>query len=214
MTDDRSHAVYTPTLLRWYDVIVLGVSNRLIWRCPTGCMLEFFNQHVSGNHLDVGVGTGYFLDRGRFPVDHPRVVLMDANPHCLASAARRIARYQPQTVLCDITRPIEYDGERFDSISLNYVLHCLPGALPQKAIVLDHLRPLLNPGGVLFGATLLAEGVGRTWAARRLMAIYNRRGIFGNAEDRLHDLRCELGRRFEGSSIHTMGCSALFTARG
>lgn len=213
MTDDRSHAIYSPALLRWYDVIVLGISNRLIWRCPTPRLLALFNRHVSGNHLDVGVGTGYFLDRCRFPVESPRVTLLDANPHCLATAARRLARYQPRTVRCDIARAIAYDGERFDSISLNYVLHCLPGALPHKATVLDHLRPLLNPGGVLFGATLLAEGVRRSWAARRLMAAYNRRGIFGNAGDALDDLRREFQRRFEEVQIDVVGCAALFVAR-
>lgn len=213
MTDDRSHAIYSPALLRWYDVIVLGISNRLIWRCPTPRLLDFFNRHVSGNHLDVGVGTGYFLDRCRFPVEHPRVTLLDANPHCLKAAARRLARYQPQTIRCDITQPIEYQGERFDSISLNYVLHCLPGPLPQKARVLDHLRPLLNPGGVLFGATLLAEGAPRSWAARRLMAAYNRQGIFGNAADSLDDLRVELERRFDEVQLEVVGCAALFTGQ-
>ncbi len=213
MTDDRSYAIYTPTLLRWYDVIVLGISNPLIWRCPTGRMLEFFNRHVSGNHLDVGVGTGYFLERCRFPVEHPRVVLMDANPHCLTAAACRLARYQPQTIRSDVLRSIDYDGERFDSISLNYVLHCLPGTLAQKSVVLDHLRPLLHPGGVLFGATLLAGGVARSWAARWLMGVYNRRGIFGNAADTLDDLQRELQRRFEEVRIEVIGCAALFVGQ-
>lgn len=210
---DRSYAVYSPRLLRWYDFIVLRLSNRLIWRCPTPRLLEFFNRHVTGNHLDVGVGTGYFLDRCRLPVDQPRIVLMDANAECLRTAAARIARYRPLSVRYDVTQPIDWDGERFDSISLYYVLHCLPGTLPEKAIVLDHLRPLLNPGGVLFGSTLLAAGLPRTWTARRLMAAYNRQGIFGNAADRLDDLRQELDRRFETVELETAGCGALFAGR-
>ncbi len=28
---------------------------------------------------------------------------------------------------------------RFDSIGLNFLLHCLPGTLREKAIVFDHL---------------------------------------------------------------------------
>lgn len=212
-TDDRSFAVYSPRLLRWYDFLVLGVSNRLIWRCPTARLLEFFNQHVTGNHLDVGVGTGYFLDRGRFPIEQPRLVLMDANRNCLEAAAKRVERYRPQLVQCDITRPIDWTAPRFDSISLNYVLHCLPGSLRQKACVLDNLLPLLNPDGLLFGSTLLSSGVQRSWTARRLMSAYNHKGIFGNASDSLDDLHTVLRSRFRDVQIETSGCGAMFAAR-
>jgi hypothetical protein len=67
------HAVYTKRMLGIYDFLVLGLSNRLIWRCPTQRLIEHYNRHVTSNHLDVGVGTGYFLDRCRFPSAAPRV---------------------------------------------------------------------------------------------------------------------------------------------
>ena len=54
-----------------------------------------------------------------------------------------------------------------------------------KAIVFDHLRPLLNPGGVLFGATILAAGV---------------------------DREAGLRTRFSQVDLRTIGCGALFTA--
>lgn len=52
-------AVYSKPLLSGYDLWVLGFSNTFVWRCPTRLLLEFYNEHISGNHLDVGVGTGY-----------------------------------------------------------------------------------------------------------------------------------------------------------
>jgi hypothetical protein len=184
-----------------------------VWRCPTVRLLENFDRHVTGNHLDAGVGTGYFLDRCRFPVEHPRIVLLDPNPNCLQAAARRLSRYQPQSVQADLWQPPPCDMPPFDSISLNYVLHCLSGPLEEKARVLDHLRALLNPGAVLFGATLLASGVRLNWAARRLTAAYNRRGIFGNSGDSLHELRAALTSRFAAVELETVGCAALFAAR-
>ena len=33
--------------------------------------MALYQASVSGNHLDVGVGTGYFLDHVRFRVDGP-----------------------------------------------------------------------------------------------------------------------------------------------
>ena len=82
------HAVYTKRMLGIYDFLMLGLSNRLIWRCPTQRLVEHYNRHVTANHLDVWVGTGYFLDRCRFPSNPPRVALMDRLTHALAAFER------------------------------------------------------------------------------------------------------------------------------
>lgn len=206
-------AVYSPRTLRLYDMVVLGLSNRFVWRCPTRELLALYDQNVTGNHLDVGVGTGYFLDRCRFPIERPRIVLMDLNENCLAAAATRIDRYKPTTVHRNVLEPIDFAGERFDSIGLNYLLHCLPGTMADKACVFDYLRPLLNPGGVMFGSTLLSDGVTTNPLARRLMAVYNQKGIFCNTADSRSALEIELRRRFAESHVRIVGCAALFRAR-
>jgi SAM-dependent methyltransferase len=206
-------AAYSPALLAWYDFLVLNVSNRWIWRCPTPKLLELYNTSVSANHLEVGVGTGYFLDRCRFPTPTPRLVLADLNEHCLAATSRRVARYNPETLHHDAFQSLPSALGKFDSIGLNYVLHCLPGDLTAKSVVLDHLRAALNPGGVLFGATLLAEGTTHSFLARRLMAHYNRLRIFDNLQDRLVDLQVALSQRFQIVQIDTIGSVARFVAR-
>src|SRR5271169_5767762 len=102
-------AVYTKRMLGAYDFLVLSISNRLIWKCPRQHLLEHYNRHVSANHLDVGVGTGYFLDRCRFPSHTPRVALMDLNRNSLDFAARRIARYKLETYIRNVLEPIAID---------------------------------------------------------------------------------------------------------
>ena len=206
-------AVYSRRTLPLYDFAVLGISNRFIWKCPTPRLVAHYAQHLSANHLDVGVGSGYFLDHGRFPVANPRVALMDLNPASLAHAARRIARYRPQIWRRNVLEPIEFADEPFDSIGINYLLHCLPGSIADKAVAFDHLKPLLKPGACLFGATLLHGGVPRSAAARGLMALYNRQGIFANRHDDLAGLRHELQRRFGEVSLEVVGCAALFVAQ-
>lgn len=206
-------AVYSPRVLRMYDWLVLGLSNRFIWRCPARHLKRLYAEHLTGNHLDVGVGTGYFLDRCPFPTESPRVALMDLNAHCLQAAAARIARYEPVLLTRNILEPIPFDGAPFTSIGLNYVLHCLPGSISEKGVVFDHLRPLLAPGGVLFGSTLLSAGVHSNLVARRLMAAYNGKQIFSNTADSLDDLRSALETRFAEWSVETVGCVALFTAK-
>ena len=146
-------AVYTRRTLSAYDFMVLGVSNRLIWKCPTQRLVQHYNTHVTGNHLDVGVGTGYFLDTCRFPSPTPRVALMDLNQNTLDVASKRIARYKPKTYRRNVLDPVQLDAALFDSIGINYLLHCVPGTIEAKAVAFDHLKALMEPGAVIFGCS-------------------------------------------------------------
>jgi 2-polyprenyl-3-methyl-5-hydroxy-6-metoxy-1,4-benzoquinol methylase len=206
-------AIYSKRTLGAYDLVVLGISNRFIWKCPTAGLEQHYNEHVSANHLDVGVGTGYFLDRCRFPSATPRVALMDLNPEALAFAARRIARYRPETYRRNVLEPIAVEAERFDSVAINYLLHCIPGSIESKAVAFDHLKALMKPNAVLFGSTLLQGGVPRSWIAKRLMAAYNKKGIFSNERDDLDGLHRALTSRFREVSVQVVGCAALFSGR-
>ncbi len=206
-------AIYTKRTLAIYDLVVLGISNRFIWKTPTQRLEEHYNSHVTANHLDVGVGTGYFLDRCRFPSSVPRVALMDLNADTLRFASQRIARYSPETYRRNVLEPISVDTGKFDSIGINYLLHCVPGHIESKAVAFDHLKALMNPGAVLFGSTLLQGGVQRNWAAKRLMAAYNRKGVFSNQSDDLDGLKRELGKRFKDVTVEVVGCAALFSGR-
>ncbi len=205
-------AVYGKRVLRLYDFFVLGLSNRFIWRCPTPRLLAHYDRHVTDNHLDVGAGTGYFLDRCRFP-SAPRVALLDLNINTLEFAGRRIARYRPEIYLRNVFAPLAMNGPGFDSVALNYLLHCLPGSIPAKGEIFDHLKAVMNPGAVLFGSTLLRRGVPLGALGRGLMALYNRKGIFSNEHDTLDGLERQLGKRFRDVSVHVEGSAALFSAR-
>lgn len=206
------HAFYTRRSLAVYDLAILGYFSRLAWRCPAARVLAHYDRHVSANHLDVGVGTGYFLDRCAFPSppDHPRLVLLDLSTACLEAASKRVARFAPEVIEANVLRPISYDGPRFDSVGLNYLLHCLPGDMASKAVALDHLIALANPGATVFGATLLHDGVPRNWFARKVMARNNAHGIFTNTSDSLDGLRSAISERLSGSSIDVVGCVGLF----
>ena len=211
-------AVYGNLTLKVYDWYVLGLSNRLAWRCPVSEVIALYDANLAPRHLDVGVGTGYHLDRAHTHADQS-IALLDLNDKSLGHTARRIARYQPVTYRRDVLEPIELvrpDGTAeapFGSIGMSYLLHCLPGPMANKARAFDHLLPHLGDDGVLFGATILGRGVTANRLARTLMKIYNRKGIFGNEDDGLDELRAQLGRRFGRVDIAMRGCVALFSAR-
>ena len=206
-------AVYTARSLKLYDAVVLGFSNRFLWGCPTAELLAHYDANVSANHLDAGVATGYFLDACRFPAERPRLGLLDLNPLCLEAAARRVARYRPETFQADVLAPLSLPVEPFDSLGVTYLLHCLPGPMSRKEAALANLKAVLAPGGRVFGATILGRGVAHNRLGRRVMAFYNRRGIFGNAEDNLAGLREALAAQFHEVEVTVKGRVALFAAR-
>jgi SAM-dependent methyltransferase len=208
---DRGQAVYSPLVLRTYDWVVLGFSNRLLWRCQTSELRGLYDRNVSRRHLDIGVGTGYFLDKAAWPDAKPAITLLDLNENSLAFAAHRIERYAPRTVRANALEPLPAIGP-FDSCGLCYLLHCLPGAIPEKAVVFDHVRPLLAPGARIFGATILQGSAPRSRAAQAVMNVYNKKGIFSNASDRLEDLHLALTTRFTHVQVTMKGAVALFQA--
>ncbi|MFQ5937932.1 MAG: class I SAM-dependent methyltransferase [Acidiferrobacterales bacterium] len=209
----RGQAGYTKGALAAYDFLVLGVSNRLIWRCPTRHLLALYDAHVSANHLDVGVGTGYFLDRCAFPTPKPRLVLLDLNPNCLEFTASRIERYAPKSYRRNVLEPLDIDEKAFDSIAVNYLLHCLPGAIHTKTAVFRNVNAFLKPGGIVFGATLLQGGVQRSFLAKRLMDFYNAKRVFTNVADDLVGLKRILADHYSECATDVRGCAALFWAR-
>lgn len=209
----RGQADYTPGFLAVYDSLVLGVFNRLVWRCPTTEILGLYKDHVAGDHLDVGPGTGWYLDHCTFSEQPRTITLLDANPHVLEFAARRLVRFEPRVHQANLLKPIDLEPETFDSIALTHVLHCLPGTIAQKGAVLDHLAALLRPGGCIFGSTILNGGVPHTPPSWALLRFLNARGVFGNRDDDLAALEHALGSRFTEHEIRVCGSVALFVAR-
>lgn len=211
---ERAHAIYTRRNLALYDRWVFGFSNRRVWLCETERVLGLYRDHITPNHLEVGVGTGT-LPAETLPPPPLRLVLLDINRNCLDRAAKRLAAFQPERVEGNALEPLPLKGARFDSIALNYVLHCLPGRLEDKAAaVFDHLVPHLQDEGTLFGSTILGKDIQRPPLARTLMALYNWRGIFSNREDSLGGLMEALSQRFRTFNVEVQGCVVMFWGKG
>lgn len=214
----RGAAVYTPLILSIYDLLVIRFENHFVWRCPSDKILAFYNRHISARHLDVGVGTGYFLDKAQIPSPSPVVALLDLSPHSLKAAACRLRRYQPMTYQANVLEPLPFNLPQFDSIGMNFLLHCLPGDLKTKGVVFKHLTPCLAPDGVLFGSTILGEGVTFGLLGSLFMSVYNsslhpKIRVLNNRHDCLEDLESSLQTYFQEYTTELIGTVAFFTAR-
>jgi SAM-dependent methyltransferase len=209
---DPTPVVFNQRMLKYYDRLLEFTCNR-VWHCLIGRTLELYRRHLSSNHLEVGVGTGYFLERSQLPGSEARLALLDLSPHCLQRTATRLSRYAPEVYRANALAPIELSVRRFDAIAMNYVLHCMPGTLPEKGVAFANLKPLLNASGVLFGSTVLRHGVRCALGAKAFMRLYNARKVFCNLEDSLADLRQALEATFHNVQIEVIGCVAQFSGR-
>ena len=206
----RAQAEYTPAFLRIYDGLILGVFCRLLWRFPAPEVISDYERHVTRRHLEIGPGTGYFLDKAHIP-DDIELTLGDPNPSVLEYAARRLVRYTPTIVQLDVRKPLKVTG-LYDSVGMNGVLHCLPGPIEAKACAVESVAAVLADGGVLFGSTIVVDAPAHTPVSRALIRSNNRRGIFGNDSDTLPGIRSLLEAVFRDVDVRLRGTMAVFTA--
>ena len=208
---NAGHTVYTKFVLSIYDWWVLGFSNACLWKCPTTLLESEFKKNATPNHLDVGVGTGYFPHKC-LPDKTRRLALLDLNQNSLERTASRVSRFKPELYQADVLDPLSLPCDMFDSISLFYLIHCLPGAFEKKSQIFNELKKYLRPGGMLFGSTILGKDVPDIgFFAKKLMAVYNEKGIFCNYDDSLDALSAALNENFASVDIRMVGCVAIFS---
>jgi ubiquinone/menaquinone biosynthesis C-methylase UbiE len=214
LNTESGASVYSPTVLKLYDLCVNGLSHRFVWQCPTKTvLLPFYKEHLGLKHLDVGVGTGFFIARAGLTSSH-QVGLLDLNENCLRAAAAQVKQAKVRTFRRDIMQPSsEPANTGYDSISLFHVLHCLPGTMDDKETAIANLKRYLSKTGVLYGVTILGEEAGHNPIGRMLLKLYNDKGIMHNMADTLDGLQLILGRQFRNVQIRRHKKVALFVAR-
>ena len=156
------------------------------------------------------MGTGYFPDKSSTLPDNARLVLMDMNANTLEHCTHRLARFSPQVLQHNALSPVAEPLAPFSSISLNYVLHCIPGTLLEKQGAIAHHTRMLEPGGVYFGATILNKGVPVPFYSKPMLHWAWHAGAMNNADDSLEDLQLVLEQQFTRWELETCGMVALF----
>ncbi|MDX1449375.1 MAG: class I SAM-dependent methyltransferase [Acidimicrobiia bacterium] len=207
----KGQSDYTPFLLSIYDRFVIGFMAPRVLRTSTTPLLDQYRELVGPKHLDVGPGTGWFLDHADLP-ETTSITLLDPNPNVLEHSRRVLARFDPTTSEADVLKPLPVAGP-YDSAALNMVLHCLPGPPMNKTPAIRNVAAALADDGVLFGATVLGRSGLHSRPARVFLKVANRKGAFDNLEDSVDSLRALLSESFEHVEINTLGSAATFVAR-
>lgn len=196
-----------------------------LWGCATDeVTLPFFKSNIGPRHMDVGVGTGYYPvqvrkneKEGKEPPQWPeQLLLVDLNSNCTNMAAARVgAEGCTRTLVTDILRPIPEatKGEKYDSISLMNLLHCLPGSTEYKSRAFSNLKPFLKEDGTLFGGTILGKGVKHNILGKAIMWLFNYNGMFHNWGDGKEEFLRVLRQEFGNVEHVVVGRILLFTAK-
>jgi SAM-dependent methyltransferase len=207
----KGQADYSRAVLRLYDPLVLGPIAKYVWRCPSDRLTEHYRRHIRSRHLDVGPGTGYFLERSGLASDS-EVTILDPNTTVLRHVSARLARLDVTAVEADVCKPLPLEGT-FDSASLNLVIHCLPGPFERKVAAVANVAAVMAPDGVLFGSSVIGESGSHNPVARTMLRAYNRRGAFDNLQDSEEAIGEMLASSFEEVEVDAIGSIAVFTAR-
>src|SRR5687767_11187497 len=120
----RSQRYFNRLSLFFYDFLLYGVISKYAWGSSIQRLDAHYKKYASSNHLEVGVGTGFLLNRVVFDTTAPRVGLMDLSSACLLKTKRKVSRYAPETYLQNLLEPIRHKAATFDSVAINYVMHC------------------------------------------------------------------------------------------
>jgi ubiquinone/menaquinone biosynthesis C-methylase UbiE len=208
----KGYRGYNRFMLTIYDPWVLGFMSRAVWKVPIPPGIEQYRRNIGHRHLDVGPGTGYWLEKAAPPAG-TAITLLDPNPNVLARCSERLASMHPRTVRASVMEPLPLEPT-FDSAALSFVIHCLRGPMSNKATAIRNIAAVLEPGGVLFGGTVLGLEAHHTPQARAFLKFANKAGDFDNLGDTADGLRRMLEESFREVEIEVVGSAAMFTASG
>ena len=208
----KGQSGYNPAMLAIYDVWVLKFMARAVWKCSIPPVVARYRRHLGRRHLDVGPGTGYFIEHAAPPTG-TEITLLDPNRHVLKHASERLAAWSPVAVEADVMKPLPLET-RYDSAALSFVLHCLRGPMSNKATAIRNIADVLAPDAVLFGGTVLGSQESHTRPARAFLWAFNKQGGFDNRDDTIEGLHEILDASFRHVEIERGGSAALFSATG
>ncbi len=204
-----SQAYFNPVMNYFYDFFLYRFISEYFWGCKTSRLIDRYKQNAKYRHLEVGAGTGFLLDKYN-PKDID-LTLMDLSQAFLEKSSRRLIRYTPNLIRQNILYDIPWGDNKFDSISVNYVMHCVVGDFKSKGIAFGNIKSLLTDNGVLYGVTVLKTPES-SLLAKLFMGFLNVSGVFNCGLDNAGDLERELNKVFDYVCVDLASSAALFFA--
>jgi len=198
--------VYSKLVLKLYNFVVLFFNNTFLWKCKTSQLLQLYKDNVSHNHLDIGVGSGYYLKNVKDRLS--KVALMDLNPNCLEYVKNVLKDKEVSTYQVDILKDVaEEFYSKYESISCNYLIHCLPDN-GNKEKVFENIAKMLSKDGVAFGSTIIDDY--SSSLAIMVANKFNAKGVFDNKNDTYESIEKYIKNNFAEYTIKQIGSVCVY----
>lgn len=213
--ENRGYEVYTGWSDRYYNFWTYNINCPFAWGVRLKQLVSFNLEHMTKNHLEVGVATSKIIEK--CATKGQMLGLLDMNTFSLDKTSEKLrGKYQIRPIQANILDPIA-ETHQYTSIALNFVMHCVAGSFEEgektKRQAFYHLGKLLTEEGVLYGTTILAQGVKHNIFGRYLCWQFNSLGMFSNTQDSAHDLKAGLEQYFDDVSVEMKKRVAFFVAR-
>lgn len=198
-----------------YEIWVLWIVSTWAWGCSTDKYLlpQFRKNAGKHHHLDIGSGTGYYVRRGQIPAS-TKLTLVDLERPALDVGLKRCGRPNARGLIANILQPLPVD-DKFDSVSMYYLLHCIPASVEEKCYIFKHIKNNMTTDGVIHGASVLGKGIRRdnAFAARVRRGVLEA-GIFHNEDDNAYSFEHALRQNFNNVETRVVGSVFMFSAAG
>ena len=174
----RNRNIVTKSL-KLYDYLVNDINCSYAWRCHKSNIFENYKNNIKTNHLEIGPGTGYFLENN---YNIKKLYLMDINDDTLNFSKNNLSEnYQLETINHNIFED-KLEIKDLESVGLNYVLHCVPGRLEDN---IDNLINNLETNNKVnfFGATVVSDKILQNRLSTIELFFLNKYNIFNNEMD-------------------------------
>lgn len=204
----QSQAFFNRFLLKFYDFVVYKFVSEKVWGFENEKLLDRHRKYLGTSHLEVGVGTGYVLKKVISSLN--QLTIMDLSEDCLEKAGERLSAKSPDLIRQNILEACK-SNTLFDSIALNYVLHCVPGGFRTKGFSFKNLKELMSEDAVIFGLSVVYHYQNNVLAKLALW-ILNKLGIFNNKSDSADELEAELNKYFRYVNVKVINSVIQFEA--
>ena len=181
----RLDPAYSPLGLRLYDPLIVRRLAPHVWRCSRVASSTTIDRHVTANHADIGVATGYFLDRCDF--EHAASAAGADRSAAALPAIRRAApcALSARDYLRDVLTPDRWASRRPRSIRSRSAASCIasPATCAQEPACSTPSRRSPRPARRSSATRCVRDGVAAPRAPRLVHALLNRAGVVDNPND-------------------------------
>ena len=139
-------------LLKNYDYFVNNVNCKYVWKCNEKNIHKMYKKNITKNHIEIGPGTGYFLKNYNFD----NLTLIDVNDDILQNSYDNLSKNAKNLNIINhdlFLKNNKLNNINFESVGINYVLHCVPNTLD------DSLKNLIynldSHNYKIFGSTII-----------------------------------------------------------